>query len=61
MLKEDFKGRLLRTTLLSGIAVAMAATTAPVFAQDADEEEVEEMVITGSRIARRDFSSPSPI
>ena len=28
---------------------------------DADEKTVEEIVITGSRIKRRDFSSPSPI
>ena len=28
---------------------------------DADEITVEEIVVTGSRIKRRDFSSPSPI
>jgi outer membrane receptor protein involved in Fe transport len=28
---------------------------------DADEKTVEEIVVTGSRIKRRDFSSPSPI
>ncbi len=28
---------------------------------DADEKTIEEIVVTGSRIKRRDFSSPSPI
>src|SRR5690606_29495482 len=39
-------------------AAAAALTAAPAWAQDA---EVEELVVTGSRIARQDYVAPSPI
>jgi outer membrane receptor protein involved in Fe transport len=49
---------------LAGLG-AVAAVMLPVIsvAQDnsGDEETVEEIVVTGSRIARRDFTAPSPI
>lgn len=48
-----------------GLALAMglAGTSTPLLAQDADEEEVllEEVIVTGSRIARDGFSSSSPL
>ncbi len=40
--------------------MAMAVSSAPAYAQ-AEDEEIEEVIITGSRIARRDFTSPSPV
>lgn len=39
-------------------AAAAALTAVPAFAQ---ESEVEELVVTGSRIARQDYVAPSPI
>ena len=40
---------------LADAGIALAQST------DSDEEELTPIVVTGSRIARRDFSSPSPI
>jgi len=64
------KERLLRSTMLAGVA-ALTMGAQPVFAQDveqvpdAQEEEEDEVadriVVTGSRIARNTFSSPSPL
>ncbi len=52
--------------LMKLAAIATISLTAPqfAFAQDADEDEeevVEEVVVTGSRIKRSDFTSASPI
>ncbi len=48
-------------TLLAGFALGVGIT--PVSAQDADTDadEFEEVVVTGSRIVRKDLVSPSPI
>ena len=47
---------------LCASALATAAGQAPLaIAQDADDDAVEEIVVTGSRIVRRDFQSASPI
>ncbi len=61
-MKSTFRNKLLATTLLIG------ATTfaSPAFAQAApaaqdDAEASEAIVVTGSRIARRDLSSTSPV
>jgi outer membrane receptor protein involved in Fe transport len=51
---------LARRTLLA-IAVATALAPVPATAQSSDDEAVEEIVVTGSRIARRDYTAPSPI
>lgn len=54
-------------TLAYGITVGLLAAYAPVRAQtpvattSATEQKVEQIVITGSRIVRRDLDSPSPI
>ena len=48
------KKRLLLTTLLSG--AMMTALSAPSFAQEDDE-----IIVTGSRIAKQDFTSNSPV
>jgi iron complex outermembrane receptor protein len=58
---RNMRQRLLATTTIGG-AVLMTALTmaaAPAAAQDATE--VEEIVITGSRIARQDYQAASPI
>ena len=53
--------KLLRTALLGTSAIALSAT-APAFAQDAaDDENVEELIVTGSRIVRKDLTSVSPL
>jgi outer membrane receptor protein involved in Fe transport len=63
---RDF-GHTLRAALFNScVGIGMLAVSAPVFAQDqkADGEEAapaEAIVITGSRIARQDYSSNSPI
>ncbi|GAW40911.1 Vitamin B12 transporter BtuB precursor [Brevundimonas sp. SH203] len=55
-----YRRSLLATTIIGGAALAMAAT--PSFAQSTDQAtEVGEIVVTGSRIARQDYRSTSPI
>lgn len=50
-----------RYALCAG-AFATAAGQAPLaIAQDAGDDEIEEIIVTGSRIVRRDFQSASPI
>jgi iron complex outermembrane recepter protein len=46
------------TTLASAISAVLASYTAPTLAQD---EELEEITVTGSRIVRRDYEASSPI
>jgi outer membrane receptor protein involved in Fe transport len=53
--------RLLASSILGGVAV-LAAFAAPAAAQTkAAETEVESIVVTGSRIARQDYTADSPI
>jgi outer membrane receptor protein involved in Fe transport len=47
--------------LAATISAVFAGAGPAVYAQDAPEGEPEEVVVTGSRIVRRDFSAPSPI
>lgn len=54
MTKTRLAEQLLRSTILTGVAVSAAA---PAFAQS-DENTI---VVTGSRIARQDIDAPSPI
>jgi len=49
-----------RRGALSG-AVAAALAPCPGLAQETGEVAIEEIVVTGSRIPRRDFGAPSPI
>lgn len=61
MINNRFREYLLAGTIVSGLLVAapaMAQTAAPAAAAD-DEGEV--VVVTGSRIARRDFIAASPV
>ncbi|RZJ39737.1 MAG: hypothetical protein EON87_19420, partial [Brevundimonas sp.] len=55
----QYRRRLLATTMISGALMAVAA--APAFAQDSGEAEVEDVVVTGSRIVRQDFEAISPV
>ena len=55
MLTQSTRGRLMASTVLGAVLIA-----APAFAQEA-EGAVEELVVTGSRIARQDLSSVSPV
>ena len=52
---------LLTSSMLAGAVLASLGTAA--YAQDAQEEttQVSEIVVTGSRISRQDYKSPSPI
>jgi len=54
MSKKIALGRYLSSTMLTGVAAVAAM---PAFAQDGDDE----IVVTGSRIARQDLSAPSPV
>lgn len=52
--------RLLASSIIGGIA--LFGTASPSFAQQADEAaQVDEIVVTGSRIVRKDYASTSPI
>ncbi len=53
MRKSTLAAQLMRTTILAGVA----AFSVPAFAQ----EEGDEIVVTGSRIAREDLAAPSPV
>ena len=53
-----------RYALGAGLVAALAATAAPVVAQDQDEEDVADLgrqQVTGSRILRTDVEGPSPV
>lgn len=50
--------RLLASSMICGAAAAAAAVGAPAYAQ---ESEVSEIVVTGSRIVRQDYVANSPI
>jgi len=52
------RNRLMATTMI-GSAMALTLSSAPAFAQKAPV--VEEIVVTGSRIARKDFIANSPV
>ena len=51
----------LRNILLAGSVISGLAFAAPAFAQNADAKKGETVVITGSRIAKRDNVAESPI
>lgn len=62
------KKALLGTSILAGVLTlaampALAQTAAPgtATAQDQEETEVEEIVVTGSRLRRETFESPTPV
>jgi len=54
MRKSTLARKLMRSTVLTGAAAAFAV---PAFAQNTDDE----IVVTGSRIAREDLAAPSPV
>ncbi len=56
MLKHSTRGRLMASTVLGALLMSTAA-----YAQTAAEGEVEELVVTGSRIVRQDLTSTSPV
>ncbi|MBB5517243.1 TonB-dependent receptor plug domain-containing protein [Amphiplicatus metriothermophilus] len=56
MKSTNLAGRLMRSTILTGVA---AVTAMPAFAQD--ETTGDRIVVTGSRIARQDLAAPSPL
>ncbi len=66
-----FRSRALGSSILGGVALlSAAALVTPAFAQDAGggaaanpqaSSEVDEVVVTGSRIARKDYLANSPI
>jgi iron complex outermembrane receptor protein len=59
-----YRRRLLGTSMFAGAALVAAASlmAAPVMAQDAQEDDaVDDIVVTGSRIARQDYVANSPI
>lgn len=61
MKMQSTRERLLASTIICGV-VALSMTAAPAFAQTAAASEtVAEVVVTGSRIARKDYVANSPI
>ncbi len=64
MINRNRKGH--RAALLSGTAILMASFAVgvgvtPALAQEAEDEALEEVVVTGSRIKNRNISSSSPV
>jgi outer membrane cobalamin receptor len=60
MREGEYTAFLARRGMLAA-AFAAALVPVPVMAQGSEDEAVEEIVVTGSRIARRDSTAPSPI
>lgn len=56
-----YRRSLLATTIIGGAALAMATTPSFAQAQEPEATDVGEIVVTGSRIARQDYHSSSPI
>lgn len=56
MKKSRLAGRFLRTTMLTGVAAAMAA---PAFAQDDGDDDT--IIVTGSRLNQANLTSSSPV
>ncbi len=56
---KTFRNRLLASSVFAG--AAFAVTTAPAVAQEDDEAVQATVLVTGSRIAKQDFVSNSPI
>ena len=57
MRQYGLAGRLMRSTILTGLATA---TAMPAFAQD-DEEADDEIIVSGTRLQRDDLAAPSPV
>lgn len=57
---ETMRERLLASSILGGAALFAAFVSTPAMAADADNE-VEGIVVTGSRIVRQDYESNTPI
>jgi len=55
MRQYGLTGRLMRSTILTGLATA---TAMPAFAQDDEDDEI---LVTGTRIQREDLAAPSPV
>ncbi|MEL7312746.1 MAG: TonB-dependent receptor, partial [Pseudomonadota bacterium] len=50
-----------RRLLVGALAIGSIATTGPLFAQSEEGESIEEITITGSRLERTGFDTPSPV
>ena len=53
--------RAVKLALFSGAAASAAATSTPVLAQETEAGELEQIVVTGSRIRRVDAETASPV
>ncbi len=60
MIDKRLRSRLLRSTMLTGFAAA-AVTSANTAAIAQDDEATDEVFVTGSRLARKDFIANSPV
>ena len=63
MIKKTLLEQAGRSSLATSLIIGMAFAAAPAFAQQtaAAEEAAETIVVTGSRIARRDLDTPAPL
>lgn len=57
---QSVRGRLLASSMMGGAALIAALAATPAFAQDS-AEEVEEIVVTGSRIRRAEVATEAPV
>ena len=55
---NSVRGRLLASTVLGGLALLVAS---PVLAQTAIAQDVEEVIVTGSRIKRVETTTEAPV
>ncbi|PCI58735.1 MAG: TonB-dependent receptor [Kordiimonadales bacterium] len=62
--RQKYKSRYLTSTAALLVLMASGSGLSAVYAQDADGDsqgEIEEVVVTGSRIIRRDLTAPGPV
>ncbi len=61
--KPVFPGRrdVVRSTVAAALAAALLAPSNPLVAAEAAADEIGELVVTGSRITRRDYEANSPL
>ena len=58
----DGEWRVKKTLFLSGLLViGFVLASGPTLAQDGDDEEIEEITVTGSRIQRGNLTQPNPV
>ncbi|MET0339208.1 MAG: TonB-dependent receptor plug domain-containing protein, partial [Caulobacter sp.] len=58
---HSVRGRLFASTIIAGAGLIAAAAAQPAFAQEADDNAISEIIVTGSRIRRAETTTEAPV